>query len=372
MNESGLACTFTPPSTVSLPASGAAQSFTFPISNSGCQWTATSTTPGFYVQNDGQVRTGSVTGTVTYSASPNTQPVIITGHLNVGGKTVDVKEDGASSDTFFALITAIDEVFTKFVPLKPGDLKIKEKGGGVVTPVVENLPLPNTVPPVGDPAVLKISGLDSNKTYIVTLTLADGVVVTNDLEVSKARPFAVFDVKMDIPSDLREITIKVYDARQRPISGARVIVNPVGIHGETKTNGECNVLVPKDKQLAKTVTVQANGYSFSPDTLPVARFVTFVSDYTSTGKINLKVSSFAPTDNLGEFLNSIKITVNPPLSSPLKITVSGATATWSQSGLEKDREYTFTFKSQKLTFSQDSIKIKDQPDAPAIEASKKR
>jgi hypothetical protein len=97
--ENGQTCMFAVPNPIpDIPSAGVpAQSFTLKISDASCKWSATSTTAGFVVQNDGQVQSGTTAGTVTYSASkPNTTNAAIVGYLNVAGQSVEVKEDGGA------------------------------------------------------------------------------------------------------------------------------------------------------------------------------------------------------------------------------------------------------------------------------------
>jgi hypothetical protein len=77
VTQAGLQCTATLPSTpFSVPAAGipqsSPQSFAVGLSNSACQWTATTGSPGLlYVVNDGVMQTGKTSYTVQYWAKPN-------------------------------------------------------------------------------------------------------------------------------------------------------------------------------------------------------------------------------------------------------------------------------------------------------------
>ena len=100
ITQAGVACTYTvSPASASVGASTGSGSFTVNCPGS-CSWTATSNASWLTL---GAVRSGSGTGTVSYTVAANSSTSSRTGTVTVGGKTFTITQAGAAVTCTYTL-----------------------------------------------------------------------------------------------------------------------------------------------------------------------------------------------------------------------------------------------------------------------------
>jgi hypothetical protein len=284
ITQSGLACTFTLPTTpFHIPAVGISQSspqsFTVGVSNSACQLTASSGSTAFlYVINDGVMQTGKTSYTVQYWAGANTDTASRPAYIEAGGQTYGGDQDGKSTpppNTFDATVAA-DNVFPQkdegllIANLAPGDLTVKQNGKVVAA---------NVTTLNGDARFLIVHGLTAGQTYTLTLTLKGYSVLPKGLNVSQTHASALFDAYNSL-DDPKPVDVDVKDFLNKAIPDVLITLTAsdgTTVTGKTNAEGKWSGYRKGTQGITYTAKVVATGYTFDNNPQNVARLVSFKS-----------------------------------------------------------------------------------------------